>query len=135
MPIARFILMAAAALLVGCGGSPNWQAPPADEQLIPEIAQDGTKFFTFQRDYLVAVSSRENREMVSRSQRGIRIGEYEVEARVNAILERTGYCRQGFFELYREQTFQRFLVRGECREAADESDRARFTGPIPLLAN
>ena len=70
--------------------------------------------------------------MNGRNQRGVRIGEYEVEARINAILELTGYCRQGFFELYREQTFQRFLVRGECREAADESDRVRFTAPIPL---
>lgn len=132
MHIFRIIVTLLTLLLVACGGGPRWQAPPADEQLIPEIADDGTKFFTFQRDYLRARESRDDLPINSRGQRNMRIGEYEVEARINGILELTGYCRRGFFELYREQTFQRFLVRGECREAADESDRLRFTAPIAL---
>lgn len=123
--------------VLACSGGPAWQAPPANESLIPEIHADGTKFFVFQRDYL-----RAEREPgfqpegpggpPQRTVTGIRMGEFEVEERLTVIMQTTGYCRNGFFELYREQTFQSFSVRGECREAATEADRAQFQQAIAL---
>jgi hypothetical protein len=123
--------------VLACSSGPAWQAPPARESLVPEIQDDGTKFFVFQRDYLRA--EREpgfqpagmpgTRE---RTATGIRIGEFEVEERLSAIMLSTGYCRNGFFELYREQTFQSFSVRGECREGATDADRAQFQQAIAL---
>tara|TARA_R110002072_G_scaffold11196_1_gene50820 strand:+ start:30793 stop:31224 length:432 start_codon:yes stop_codon:yes gene_type:complete len=125
-----------AVFVTACGGGLNWQAPPAMEQLIPEITEDGTKFFTFQRDYLNTQQSgppgtdrNANREP---RRRDVMTGEFEVTERVQAILDLTGYCREGFFERHREQTFRRFLIKGECREAASVGDREMYTAPIAL---
>lgn len=130
--------------MLGCGGGQPWQAPPARESLIPEIQADGTKFFIFQRDYLrpdpsqganvgVIPGDRMNGGRPD-AERGVRIGEFDVESRIELVMVATGYCRDGFFELYREQTFQSFSVRGECREEATEEDRQQFTQPIVLNA-
>jgi hypothetical protein len=128
--------------VLSCGGGLPWQAPPARESLIPEIQADGTKFFVFQRDYLrpqpgqgadVGVIPGDRRTGGQpESERGMRIGEFEVESRLELVMVATGYCREGFFELYREQTFQSFSVRGECREEANDADRQQFTQPIAL---
>lgn len=123
--------------VLGCSSGSAWQAPPAHESLIPEIHDDGTKFFVFQRDYLRA--EREPGFLPAaagvpqqRRDNGIRMGEFEVEQRLTLIMQTTGYCRDGFFELYREQTFQSFSVRGECREAATDADRENFQQAIAL---
>lgn len=128
--------------MLSCGGGQPWQAPPARESLIPEIQADGTKFFVFQRDYLrqqpgqgadvgmIPVDQMPGGR--SDVERGVRIGEFEVESRIELVMLATGYCREGFFELYREQTFQSFSVRGECREEATDADRQQFTQPIAL---
>lgn len=128
--------------VLSCGGGQPWQAPPARESLIPEIQADGTKFFVFQRDYLRPQPGQGadvgvipgDRMPGGRPdvERGVRIGEFEVESRIELVMVATGYCREGFFELYREQTFQSFSVRGECREEATEGDRQQFTQPIAL---
>lgn len=136
----RIILAVLLALPVsGCGSGTPWQAPPARESLIPEIHADGTKFFTFQRDYLRPDDPTQPfipgvgpGSGTQRTPAGIRIGEFDVEQRIDAIMLRTGYCQRGFFELYREQTFQSFSVRGECREEATDEDIAQFQQPIPL---
>lgn len=133
------IILAVLLLLpvLGCSSGPAWQAPAARESLIPEIHADGTKFFVFQRDYLRA--DREPGFMPSDvgvqrrpPEPGIRIGEFDVEQRLTLIMLTTGYCREGFFELYREQTFQSFSVRGECREGANDADRETFQQAITL---
>jgi|SRR5690554_5438155 len=127
-------ISAAACLLTlaACGGGPNWQAPPADERLNTQIAADGTKFFVFHRSYLQFDRDDDfRRGSPMAGQRGARssgpiYAEWDVAERLAAIMERTGYCREGFFELYREQTFSEFSVRGECREGANDADRAQF---------
>lgn len=126
------ILSVIAVFVTACGGGLNWQAPPAKEQLIPEITGDGTKFFTFQRDYLNTQQSGPPGAGRDAGRRDVMTGEFEVTERVQAILDQTGYCREGFFERHREQTFRRFLIKGECREAASASDRQLFTAPIAL---
>jgi hypothetical protein len=128
--------------LLNCGGGQPWQAPPARESLVPEIHADGTKFFVFQRDYLRQQPGQgadvgvipADRMPGGRPdvERGVRVGEFEVESRIELVMLATGYCREGFFELYREQTFQSFSVRGECREEATDADRQQFTQPIAL---
>lgn len=124
-----------AAGLTACGMS-SYVAPPANERLVPEITAEGTKFFILQRDYLrpeqdtgVGPSARPR----GRAGEELIMGERNIEQRLTLIMERTAYCREGFFELYREQTLTGFSVRGECREDATDADRERFSsGPIPL---
>lgn len=123
--------------VLACSSGPAWQAPPARESLVPEIHADGTKFFVFQRDYLrperePGFQPQGMREPAERPEQGMRMGEFEVEERLTAIMLTTGYCRTGFFELYREQTFQSFSVRGECREEATDADREQFQQAIAL---
>ncbi|MDO8908602.1 MAG: hypothetical protein Q7W55_08885 [Pseudohongiella sp.] len=123
--------------MVACSSGAAWQAPPARESLVPEIHADGTKFFVFQRDYL-AVEAEPGFQPPGmpgsrqRSDNGLRVGEFEVEQRLTLIMQITGYCRNGFFELYREQTFRSFSVRGECREDATDADREQFQQAIAL---
>ena len=127
--------------VAACGRGSPWQAPPARESLIPEIRSDGTKFFIFQRDYLrpddpaqpfIPSAGPGSGSAATRRPSAIRIGEFDVEQRIAAVMLATGYCRRGFFELYREQTFQSFSVRGECREEASDEDLAQFQQTIPL---
>lgn len=122
--------------LAACGGASSYVAPPANERLLPEITADGTKFFILQRDYLRPELNTDSATAASprgRSGNNLLMGERNIEQRLTLIMGRTGYCREGFFELYREQTLSGFSVRGECREDASDSDRERFsTGPIPL---
>lgn len=128
--------------VLSCGGGQPWQAPPARESLVPEIQADGTKFFVFQRDYLRPQPGQGadvgvipgDRMAGGRPdvERGVRVGEFDVESRLELVMLATGYCREGFFELYREQTFQSFSVRGECREEATDADRQQFSQPIAL---
>lgn len=124
------------ASLAACGGASSYVAPPANERLLPEITADGTKFFILQRDYLRPELNTDAATAASprgRSGNNLLMGERNIEQRLTLIMERTGYCREGFFELYREQTLSGFSVRGECREDANDADRERFsTGPIPL---
>lgn len=140
MPDPRYMLYIAASvlmlLLISCGSGPRYIPPPAEERLIPEITADGTKFFVFQRSYLRPGTGDPGAPGVRRGARqgpDMTFGERDIEWRLSLIMERTGYCRDGFFELYREQTLRGFSVRGECREDATEADRQQFsTGPVPL---
>jgi hypothetical protein len=134
------LLVSLMMVLSACGSRSLIPPPPADEQLIPDITADGTKFFVFQRDYRRPQDVEDEFEFRpsgnhqnNRSRGAVITGEANVEGRLSLIMERTGYCRTGFFELYREQTLQRFSVRGECREGATDDDRRRFSGgPIML---
>jgi hypothetical protein len=127
-------------MLFSCSSGPSLIPPPANESLIPEISADGTKFFVFRRDYLRPQVSQDELDRMSprpvgANPRGNRsmMGESDIEERLTRILGAVGYCREGFFELYREQTFQSFSVRGECREDASPEDLQRFSnGPIVL---
>lgn len=126
--------------LVACSGGPNWQAPPANERLDTQISADGTKFFVFHRSYLQLDRGDESfrRDGPGGGRAGPRgsgpiYAERGVTERLEAIMERTAYCRDGFFELYREQTFTEFSVRGECREDATDADRARFDSQSIVL--
>ncbi|HDZ10520.1 hypothetical protein [Pseudohongiella sp.] len=125
-----------ATALTACGGMSSYVAPPASERLIPEITEEGTKFFVLQRDYLRPEQNTDTATPArprGRAGDELLMGERNIEQRLTLIMERTAYCREGFFELYREQTLSGFSVRGECREDATDADRERFsTGPIPL---
>lgn len=113
-----------AAVVGGClFGGPD--LPQAEEVLIPEITDDGTKFFVLERRYA------NPRTMQSSDDREAMPGPPpDIGRRVEQILETTGYCRQGYFELYQEHLQQVRRLRGECREAASQKDRERFAGRV-----
>jgi hypothetical protein len=130
--------------LTACAGTRSVQLPPADEFLIPQISADGSKFFEFQRQYIYPDPDPTDRLLGRESQSGSRqftgdprLVDAEIERRLNRAFELTGYCRNGYFQLYRDQSREGFTLRGECREDADEEDRRRFSAgaPIPILGD
>lgn len=56
----------------------------------------------------------------SRSGRDTQLG-------LQAMLMQNTYCREGYVVLEQYETMNQFVIRGECREAANDDDRARFT--------
>ena len=108
--------------LVACRSSdPLAALPPADETLSVQIADDGSKFFVFRREYTEGFFG------VDPSRRGGSSSMLaDVGPRVEQVLEQTGYCRDGYFELYRERDPGVLSVRGECRDSATASDRQQF---------
>lgn len=100
---------------------------PASERLIPSISEDGTKFFVFERQHGEASAMQvDGRGLASNDRRSSGPAPGALEARVEQVMERTGYCRDGFFERYRERAGAIVRFRGECREAATGEDRDRF---------
>jgi hypothetical protein len=128
--------------LTGCGTTRSVQLPPANEFLIPQISADGSKFFEFQRQYVYPdqdptdrLLGREMRSASRQAQGDPRQIDEEIQRRVNRAFEITAYCRNGYFELYRDQTREGFFLRGECRDDANDEDRRRFDStPIPIIA-
>lgn len=135
-------ISAFALTLTACGNTRSVQLPPANEFLIPQISADGSKFFEFQRQYVLPdqdptdrLLGREMRAAPRQPQRDPRQLDEEIQRRLNRAFAITAYCRNGYFELYRDQTREGFSLQGECREDASEEDRRRFDGtPIPIIA-
>jgi hypothetical protein len=123
--------------LGSCAGGMGPQLPAAEEFLIPQIQADGTKFFLFQRDYQSPSGDPSDR-LLGREvpgQRDLRSPDMNdaINRRLDEVMLATGYCRDGFFELHRDNTRQGLTLRGECREDATATDRSRFDGSsIPL---
>lgn len=123
MPLACLSL----ALLAGCAS--NRQAP-TPENFGTFITADGLKLFELR----FARPSREIR--VGESQRQVsprREQQRLARDRLNtleATLEATKFCREGYTLLgrYAGETIER--LRGECQERATEEDRARFPNDI-----
>jgi hypothetical protein len=42
------------------------------------------------------------------------------------VVQQSGYCREGFFELDRSISRYHLWLKGECKESASEADRKRF---------
>lgn len=128
-------------LFSGCSSALRVELPRAEEVLLPQISDNGTKFFLFQRNYLQATPDasdaligRSGPRSATEDSRGSRMYDRAVEMRVDNALLVTGYCRQGYFELFRDDNRNGFSLRGECREAASDEDKTRFSNEsIPIV--
>ena len=101
------IIAAAVLCLSACAAT-----KPADsfkDEFSTEITGDGTKFFTYVRNF----------------QRGTEPGKTLRKA-VQARLDTTTYCRDGYLTLEHYQANGIARIRGECREGATDNDREQF---------
>lgn len=112
-------LMAVTALVLASCAAPDPLSvlPPARERLVVQFSGDDSKFFEFTREYTPRRIEEARRPL----------SEDVLSRRVEEVLEQTEYCREGFFELYRQQIRRGLTLRGECREAATREDRAAFS--------
>lgn len=116
--IRGWLMAVTVVLLASCAApDPLSVLPPARERLVVQFSGDDSKFFEFTREYTPRRLDEERRPLAPEA----------LSRRVEEVLERTGYCRDGFFELYRQPIRRGLTLRGECREAATSEDRAAFS--------
>lgn len=122
-PHSGLCIMLAALLLPSCiSRDPLALLPEAEERLVAQINDQGTKFFEFSRRPQRESPRPGDAERFERPE----APDGALTRRIEDVLAETGYCREGFFELYRQRQRGELSVRGECREAATAEDRERF---------
>jgi hypothetical protein len=132
-----FLYSAIAAFIVasvGCAQEPARSNVPSGASFMADVLDDGTKLFTLRMrlpkpEFDVARSRayRDDPEMQAEARRRARADHSEPSKRaLQAMLQENGYCREGYVihELYEDRTD--YVIRGECRDAANDADRARY---------
>lgn len=135
-------------LLSACSSTPGPKDIPASTEFSTRILADSTKLFTLkvhsERSRSGAV--REGGSMREDGGRGgdcfpcepgdarsggigggTRIRTLDLKSIATAMIAENHFCRDGFVVLEQFQQERSQIVRGECRDSADASDRARFT--------
>lgn len=119
MPSLKPAMIAFAVLcLSACSGTKP--ASALNDEFSTEITRDGTKFFTYIRHMSGGTEGGRGK--------GKRRGKSDdnLHEAVQARLETSGYCHDGFLALERYQANGIARIRGECRDGATDSDRAQF---------
>jgi hypothetical protein len=111
------MLFFAALWLPACTNGTKPAASPGDE-LTTEITANGTKFFTYIRHLPAGTAT-------NRKNGDEKHGDSLQDA-VQARLDTTGYCRDGYLVLERYQANGITRIRGECRDGATDTDREQF---------
>lgn len=134
--LVRVAAFAALGLLVAaCSNTPGARKVPPGASFAANILADGTKLFTFSTHLLRPSLEAEHRmlaadnEQAEGRQQRRRTDLAETSKRaLQMMLQENGYCREGYVlhELYEDRTD--YVIRGECRDAASDADRARFPG-------
>lgn len=110
--------------------------PPDSESFTTRITAGGLKFFVYRWGDLQGGDLRSKRR-VERSDQRVPEGQlppvrYVLDHRagfvsaLEAKLDETGYCRDGYYELSSHYIPGESRIRGECKELATPEDRTRF---------
>lgn len=114
-------------LAAGCAGKPPREIP-AGADFSAEILADNTKLFTYsvrlERPQGRAAGMQRGRSLDDEPQPRPR--QSDRRQGLEAALAENGYCREGFLLLEQYERSDRYVMRGECRDAATDADRARF---------
>jgi hypothetical protein len=127
------------ALLVGCtSAGRSYVKSEMSETLEVEVLPNQSKMFTYRLRW--PEEQIPNHIRVSRDGSDTRRDFYEGGVNVGRntherllqntayVVEKAGYCRDGFFELDRSISRYHLWVRGECKESASSEDRQVFAG-------
>jgi len=141
------LVAATVAILSACTHTPSPQDIPAGSSFTTNILPDDTKLFNF-----TVGRAGKNRENpggdesfpADDSEQSSRTGgkvhgshgggkahnapsAQDVQKGVVAVLAQNHYCREGYVVLEQYQGNTGYIVRGECRDAANSTDKAKFT--------
>lgn len=134
LPLSRAAGIAALSLLAAaCSQAPAARDVPPGASFAANILDDGTKLFTFSvhlpRPPLETARSLQAQEQEqAEGRRRMRADPAEgAKKALQAMIQENGYCREGYVlhELYEDRTD--YVIRGECRDAATDADRARYS--------
>ena len=112
----------AALCLPACTGTKP--AASFNDEFSTEITGNGTKFFTYIRH--LSGNTEGNRGKGKGKGKGKKKPDNSLQEAVQARLDTTGYCRDGYLALERYQANGIARIRGECRDGATDNDREQF---------
>jgi len=104
--------------LSACSGTKP--AASFNDEFSTEITGDGTKFFTYIRHFPGGTKGGRGKG------KGKDKSDNSLREAVQARLDTSGYCRDGYLALERYQANGIARIRGECRDGATDSDRKLF---------
>jgi hypothetical protein len=131
------LMLMAVILLIGCGtAGRSYVETEMAETLEVEILPNASKMFTYRLRWpeesipshiRVARGGTNPGREFARGGVDVGRGTYERLLENTAhVVEQSGYCRAGFFELDRSISRYHLWVRGECKDSATSSDRQSF---------
>jgi hypothetical protein len=109
---------------------------PRGANFSANILDNGTKLFTFstrlprQRDADDVRAENKFRRDTDQPEARPRLQADLAEANkkaAQAMLQENGYCREGYVLLEMYEDRLDYVIRGECRDAANDSDRAKYS--------
>lgn len=123
-------------LVSGCssGPDPERYAGQIRDQLTTDIKGNGLKLFTYKARLAMPPalnaappkSRREAMKRASQMQQAREDFQDQFDWGLNRTLEMTGFCREGYLELFRLVEADRGELKGECNEGASDADIQRF---------
>jgi hypothetical protein len=139
------LTMVLSTLLSGCSSTPGPGDIPRDTEFSTQILADGTKIFLVKTSPHLGRGERKGGGGEGRGgnncfpcEPGEQRGGFGSDDRENdlkraakAMIAENHYCRDGFVVLEEYHQDRGQILRGECRDTADESDRARFSHAHP----
>ena len=115
---------------VGCSHTPSAADIPPGATFTANILADGTKLFVYRQSGFGARPPREGEVgALDQPDRGPSTEQLQKSAKrgVDATLAQNHYCREGYMVLEQYQQERAFIVRGECRDAANADEREKFS--------
>lgn len=126
-------------LLMGCSSAGrNYVKSEMNETLEVEVLPNESKMFTYRLRW--PEDQIPNHIRISRDGKDSRRDFYEGGVQVGRntrerlmentayVVEKVGYCREGFFVLDRSISRYHLWIRGECKESATAEDHQKFAG-------
>ncbi|MDB6062402.1 MAG: hypothetical protein JWM78_2505 [Verrucomicrobiaceae bacterium] len=116
--------------LSACSHTPSPEDIPAGASFITNILADDTKLFTYrQRGFGGPPRENEAGAPERGGERGPKTEQMQkmAERGVVAMLMQNHYCREGYMVLEQYEQQRSYIVRGECRDAASQADREKYS--------
>jgi hypothetical protein len=127
----RIVLLAGSALVIvlsACGHTPSAADIPSGASFTATVLADGTKLFVYKQPGFRGPPDEAQVGPVERGQHGPTTEQMQKTALrgIVATLAENQYCRTGYMVLEQYPQQRNYVVRGECREPADQADREKF---------
>ena len=126
----RLALMVLPTLWLGaCSHAPSARDIAPGAGFTTKILPDSTKLFTYSQRFMRGGGdvSTIDRPQAMRERDGMRETMTKVAQKgLEAMLAQNGYCRASYMVLEQYEEHGSYIIRGECRDSATDSDRERF---------
>lgn len=119
--------------LSACSHTPSVDDIPPGATFTTKILADDTKLFTYSQRFGrrgrsegdMDDSASEERIRSENSHRTAQVAQMGLRG-VQAMLAQNHYCRDGYMVLEQYEQHGSYIIRGECRDAANAAERSKF---------